>query len=72
MNNMNSMNSMCDFFGVELGIGDEVALTPFHHRGLVKGVVVGFTAGQVRTEYPHQGITVKILMWPATLIINLP
>jgi len=69
---MNSMNGMCDFFGVELGIGDEVALTPKHYRGLVKGVVVGFTAKQVRTEYPHQGMTIKFLTPPETLIINLP
>ncbi len=61
---------MLDFFDRELSIGDEVALTPKHYRGLALGKVVGFTPKQVRTEYEYQGRTVKFLTWPDTLIIK--
>ena len=62
---------MLDFFGNELAIGDDVALTPKHYRGLAIGKVVGFTAKQVRTEYTdHNGILIKFLTYPDTLIIK--
>lgn len=61
---------MNDFFGNELAIGDDVALTPKHYRGLAMGIVVGFTPKQVRTEYEYQGRTIKFLTWPDTLVIK--
>ena len=59
---------MHDFFGNDLAIGDDVAITPKHYRGLVMGIVVGFTPQNVRVEYPYQGSTVKFLTPPETLV----
>lgn len=42
-----------DFLGNELAIDDAVVTTPKGYRGLVKGVVVAFTAQQVRVKYTN-------------------
>ncbi len=45
---------MKDFFGQDLAVGDIVALTPHGYKHLVQGVIVGFTAQQVRVGYSRR------------------
>ena len=49
-------NTMKDFNGNELAIGDTVAVLPPNYRCMVKGKVIGFTPKQIVVEYkPYFG-----------------
>jgi len=62
---------MRDFFGRELNLGDQVAVTPAGFKSLVRGRVVGFTTKMVRVEYSWsvpRPITETVLRYPGDLV----